>query len=127
MTILQNLSLTLNQGFLNIPEVYLFHAVMSNYIRNFLNFIYLRWLSLTIIFLTIIFLASLYPVDSSTKISANDKVLHLVSYFILSFPASYRKPISYRLILTFFICIGGDMTCCLHPVYNIILIKWTCQ
>ena len=82
--------------------------MLNELINSFLNFIYLRWLGLTIILLSTILVLSLYPINNLiTSTAGNDKIFHLLSYLILSFPMSYKKPTSYRLIFIFFVCFGG--------------------
>ncbi len=82
--------------------------MLNELTNSFLNFIYLRWLGLTIILLSTILVLSLYPINNLiTSTAGNDKIFHLLSYLILSFPMSYKKPTSYRLIFTFFVCFGG--------------------
>ena len=85
--------------------------------KNYLIFIYNKWLCITIILTLLILLLSLYPIDASPNSLSNDKAYHLIAYSLLSFPVSIKKPPFYILICLFFIIFGGFIEL-IQPYFN---------
>ena len=63
------------------------------------------WLYLTLLALTLIFIGSLMPLGGHSI--GNDKLHHLVAYFVLIFPAALSAPRYFYVIFFLSLLVGG--------------------
>tara|TARA_B100000902_G_scaffold385748_1_gene427515 strand:+ start:1346 stop:1705 length:360 start_codon:yes stop_codon:yes gene_type:complete len=85
--------------------------------KKYIILVHDKWLIITIVLLFFILFFSLYPLNSPSNFSANDKLHHLLAYSLLSFPVSIKKPRFYIPICIFFIIFGGFIEL-VQPYFN---------
>lgn len=86
-------------------------------IREVLKFIYTYWFIITILLTLVVIVGSLSPVIENIGSNNSDKLIHIISYLILSFPLAFRAAHSYILIFFYFVIFGITIEV-LQPHFN---------